>query len=141
MEIANEYRISGFDHSIIKKEEGEVELMSLVRSTAPSLLVSTAGMGDAYFPPVLAEAADYILLHGNVSEPEDYPERIKTLKGYGKPVIFNEDWCFSDDTRGIPDAITKMKAALRNGASWGIHEPEAEPDISFHFQYRDSRGG
>ncbi len=120
VEIANEYRIRGFDHSIIKEEKGEVELMALVRSTAPSLLVSTAGMGDAEFPPILAEAADFMLLHGNTTEPEDYPARIQKVSGYGKPVIFNEDWCFSDDTRGIPDAITKMKAAFTNGASWGI---------------------
>jgi len=119
VEIANEYRISGFDHPIIKKEKGEVELMSLVRSTAPSLLVSTAGMGDARFHEILARAADFILLHGNVSEPGEYPERIKSVEGYGKPVIFNEDWCFSNDTRGIPDAIIKMKTAFENGASWG----------------------
>ena len=119
VEIANEYRIRGFDHSIIKEEKGEVELMALVRSTAPSLLVSTAGMGDAGFPPILAEAADFILLHGNTTEPEDYPARIRKVSGHGKPVIFNEDWCFSDDTRGIPDAVTKMNAAFTNGASWG----------------------
>jgi Cellulase (glycosyl hydrolase family 5) len=119
VEIANEYRISGFDHSIIKKEEGEVELMSLVRSIAPSLPVSTSGMGDARFHENLAENADFFLVHGNVSEPEDYPEKIRMLKNYGKPVVFNEDWCFSDDTRGIPDAVKKMKAAFSNGASWG----------------------
>lgn len=120
VEIANEYKISGFDHPIIRSEEGEVELMSLVRSVAPGIPVSTAGMGDARFHPDLAEAADYILLHGNTSDPEDYPEKIKAVSGYGKPVIFNEDWCFSDDTRGVYDAVEKMKAAFKNGASWGI---------------------
>ena len=120
VEIANEYKISGFDHPIIRSEEGEVELMSLVRSVAPGIPVSTAGMGDARFHPDLAEAADYILLHGNASDPEDYPEKIKAVSGYGKPVIFNEDWCFSDDTRGVYDAVEKMKAAFKNGASWGV---------------------
>ncbi len=133
VEIANEYNISGFDHSIIEKEDGEVELMSLVRSIAPSLLVSTSGIGDARFHESLAKSADYILLHGNSSEPEEYPERIKALRGYGKPVVFNEDWCFSDDTRGIPDAAEKMKAAFENGASWGIMNQKRNQTYPFTF--------
>jgi len=119
VEISNEYRHPGFDHEILLSEEGQVELMRLVRSKAPSIPVSTSGMGNARFHPLLAEAADYILLHGNTSDPEDYPERIKTVSMYGKPVIFNEDWCFSDDSRGIFDAVEKMTAAFTNGASWG----------------------
>lgn len=141
VEIANEYKISGFDHSIIQKEEGEVELMTLVRSVAPSLLVSTAGMGDARFHESLAEAADYILLHGNVSEPGEYPERIKSVTGYGKPVIFNEDWCFSDDTRGFPDAVEKMKAAFENGASWGIMNQKRNQAWPFNFTIGTPGGG
>jgi len=120
VEISNEYRHPGFDHQILLSEEGQVELMRLVRSKAPSIPVSTSGMGNARFHPLMAEAADYILLHGNTSDPGDYPERIKTVSMYGKPVIFNEDWCFSDDTRGIYDAVEKMTAAFTNGASWGI---------------------
>ncbi|MFH1964537.1 MAG: cellulase family glycosylhydrolase [Acidobacteriota bacterium] len=133
VEIANEYKHSGFDHPIILEEDGEVELMSLVRSAAPSLLVSTAGMGNARFHKNLAEAADYILLHGNVSEPVEYPERIKSVTGYGKPVIFNEDWCFSDDSREIPDAVEKMKAAFKNGASWGVMNQKRNQAWPFNF--------
>jgi hypothetical protein len=133
VEIANEYRHPGFDHEILISEEGEVALMSLVRSVAPNIPVSTAGMGDARFHPDLAEAADYILLHGNTSDPEEYPERIKAVSVYGKPVIFNEDWCFSDDTRGVYDAVEKMKAAFKNGASWGVMNQKRNQTWPFEF--------
>lgn len=141
VEIANEYKHSGFDHPIILEEDGEVELMSLVRSAAPELQVSTAGMGNARFHESLAEAADYILLHGNVSEPGEYPESIKSVTGYDKPVIFNEDWCFSDDTRGVPDAIEKMKAAFENGASWGVMNQKRNQTWPFIFKIGEPGGG
>ena len=140
VEIANEYKISGFDHPIIQSEDGEAELMSLVRSAAPTLLVSTAGMGDALFHETLAQAADYILLHGNVSDPEDYPERIGKLKAYGKPIIFNEDWCFSDDTRGIPDAVVKMRTAFESGASWGNMNQKRNQTWPFRFTIGNAAG-
>jgi hypothetical protein len=120
IEIANEYRHGGFVHRILKTEAGQVELMDLVRSVYPRLLVSTSGMGNARFHPMLGKAADFILLHGNETSPEDYAERVAAVAEYGKPVVFNEDWCFSDDRRGIPDAPAKATAAFENGASWGI---------------------
>jgi hypothetical protein len=94
--------------------------MNIVRSTAPSLLVSTSGMGDAKFHQKLAETADFILIHGNSSKPDEYESKINALKRYKKPIVFNEDWCFSDDTRGVGDAVQKATAAWKAGASWGI---------------------
>jgi hypothetical protein len=120
VEIANEYRHGGFDHGILKTEAGQVELMDLVRSVHPKLPVSTSGMGNARFHPTLCEAADFLLLHNNETEPADYAERIAAVTTYGKPIVFNEDWCFSDDRRGIADAPAKATAAFENGASWGI---------------------
>jgi len=120
IEIANEYTHGGFDNNIIKNANGEVELINIVRSTAPDLLVSTSGIGDCRFHEKLCEAADFILIHGNGCNPDIYEERVNSFKKYGKPIIFNEDWCFSDDPRGVPDAVEKVTAAFKAGASWGI---------------------
>lgn len=120
IEIANEYRHGGFSHRFLKTEAGQVELMDLVRSVHPKLLVSTSGMGNARFHPMLCDAADFILLHGNETEPEDYARRIAAVAEHGKPVVFNEDWCFRDDRRGVADAPVKATAAFENDASWGI---------------------
>jgi hypothetical protein len=133
VEIANEYRHPGFDHQIILEEEGEIRLMETVRENGPDLMVSTSGMGDALFHNSLADAADFILLHGNVSEPEDYAGRVAAVEGSGKPIVFNEDWCFSDDTRGVFDAVIKMKAAFHNGASWGVMNQQRNQTYPFEF--------
>jgi hypothetical protein len=133
VEIANEYRHDGFDHAILREEAGEAKLMNLVRSVHPKLLVSTSDLGDARLHPSLCEAADFILLHGNGTEPEDYPQRISVVAKYGKPVVFNEDWCFSDDSRGVADAPAKAKAAFENGASWGIMNQRRNQQWPFVF--------
>jgi hypothetical protein len=133
VEISNEYRHPGFDHPILLEEEGQILLMEIVRSQAPGLLVSTSGMGDAKLHEKLAEAADFILIHGNTTEPEEYPVRIAALEGFEKPIVFNEDWCFSDDTRGIPDAITKLRTAFECGASWGIMNQKRNQTYPFEF--------
>jgi hypothetical protein len=133
IEIANEYRHGGFDHEILRSEAGEIELMNLVRSVHPKLPVSTSDLGNARLHSSLCEAADFILLHGNGTEPDDYAERIEAVKGYGKPVVFNEDWCFSDDPRGVGDAPVKARAAFENGASWGIMNQKRNQQWPFVF--------
>ncbi len=134
VEIANEYRHPGFDHQIITDEDGEVELMNLVRQTAPNLLVSTSGMGDAKFHSSLANAADFILIHGNTSDPDEYEGKVNALKHYNKPIVFNEDWCFSDDTRRIGDAVEKLTNAFEAGASWGIMNQIRNQQYPFIFE-------
>jgi hypothetical protein len=119
IEIANEYVHGGFC-DFIKSEDGEIELMNIVRLTAPGLIVSTSGIGNCLFHEKLCEAADFILIHGNGCAPDIYEERVSALKRYGKPIVFNEDTGFSDDPRGVPDAAEKATTALRAGASWGI---------------------
>jgi len=141
IEIANEYAHSGFDNRIIKNEDGEVELMNIVRSTAPDLLVSTSGIGNCLFHEKLCEAADFILIHGNGCNPDVYDERVGALKEYGKPIVFNEDWCFSDDPRGIPDAVQKATAAFEAGASWGIMNEERNQHWPFTFGIGDPEEG
>jgi hypothetical protein len=36
-------------------------------------------------------------------------ERQTAVSIDGKPVVFNEDWCFSDDRRGTADAPSKQR--------------------------------
>lgn len=141
IEIANEYPHGGFDHRIIRDEEGEVELMDVVRSTAPDLLVSTSGIGNGRFHPKLAEAADFILIHGNSCDPDEYASKVEALRPFGKPIVFNEDWCFSDDPRGVGDAIQKATAAFEAGASWGIMNQKRNQQWPFLFSIGDPREG
>jgi hypothetical protein len=141
IEIANEYVHKGFDHSIIKEEDGEGELMNIVRSTAPNLLVSTSGIGNCLFHEKLCEAADFILIHGNGCNPDVYEERVGVLKKYAKPIVFNEDWCFSDDSRGVPDAVQKATAAFEAGASWGIMNERRNQHWPFTFGIGDPKKG
>jgi hypothetical protein len=133
IEIANEYTHGGFTNNIIKDVDGEVELINIVRSTAPELLVSTSGMGDCKFHEKLCEAADFILIHGNGCNPDIYERQVNSFKKYGKPIVFNEDWCFSDDPRGVPDAVDKVTAAFEAGASWGIMNEERNQYWPFTF--------
>jgi hypothetical protein len=90
-------------------------------------------VGDARFHEKLERSADFILIHGNTTDPEEYPAQIEALRGCEKPIVFNEDWCFSDDTRGIPDAITKLRAAFNSGASWGIMNQKRNQTYPFRF--------
>ena len=132
IEIANEYVHKGFA-DIIRSEDGEIELMNIVRSTAPGLIVSTSGIGNCLFHEKLCEAADIILIHGNGSSPDIYHEKVNGYKKYGKPIVFNEDWCFSDDPRRVPDAVQKVTAAFEAGASWGIMNEERNQYWPFTF--------
>lgn len=132
IEIANEYVHRGF-RDFIKSEDGEVELMNIVRSTAPDLIVSTSGVGNCRFHEKLCEAADFIMIHGNGCAPDIYEERINPLKKHGKPIIFNEDTGFSDDPRGAADAPEKATAAFAAGASWGIMNLERNQHYPFIF--------
>lgn len=132
IEIANEYPHKGFA-DIIRTEDGEVELINIVRSKATDLIVSTSGIGDCEFHEKLCNAADIILIHGNGCNPEIYAERVNSFKKYRKPIVFNEDWCFSDDPRGIPDAVQKATSAFKAGASWGIMNQKRNQHWPFIF--------
>jgi len=141
IEIANEYPHPGFDHRIIRDEDGEIDLMSIVRSVSSDLLVSTSGIGDGQYHPKLAEAADFILIHGNGCEPNEYHDKVSVLRRYGKPVVFNEDWCFSDDPRGVFDAVDKATAAFEAGASWGIMNQKRNQHWPFIFGIGNPEAG
>jgi hypothetical protein len=114
LEVSNEFDHGGFDHRILRSVEGQLELIRLAKRTAPSLLVSTSGLGHGRYPAELAEAADFILIHFNGTKVEDIPDRIAVLTGYGKPIVCNED-----DKQGAT-AARAAELCVANGASWGL---------------------
>ncbi len=117
LEISNEYRHGGFrnwvDGEWLMSEEGQVELMELAQQHHPELLVSTSGMGNGLFHELLANAADFLLIHFNTTSLDLYESRIKDVQKYGKPLVCNED-----DKLG-PEGAFAQAIAVKNGCSWG----------------------
>src|SRR5436190_16909251 len=127
LEIANEFPHAGFDHRLIRSEEGEVELIKLARMTAPGLLVSTSGMGDGKCSDKVAEAADYLLIHFNGVNVEQIPARIAALKRFHKPIVCNED-----ATIGLT-AARAAKFAVSAGGAWGFMAEQQNQHFPFKF--------
>lgn len=114
LEVANEFPHRGFNHRILRDPEGEAELIRLAKKTHPRLLVSTSGIGDGRFPDVVAEAADFILIHFNGVPVAAIPQRIAALKRFGKPIVCNED-----DKTGVV-AAQAAELSVKHDASWGL---------------------
>jgi hypothetical protein len=118
LEVSNEYRHWGFrswqDGDWLISEEGQAELIRLARRVNPGLLVSTSGMGDGKFPESLAREADFILIHFNHTELDDYESSINELKKYGKPIVCNED------EKTGREAATAQALAVKYGCGWGF---------------------
>lgn len=128
IEIANEFNIRGFDHAILSSPDGEVELMRLVRQVAPGLLVSTSGVGDGKLPAPAAEASDYLLIHFNGTPVEAIPDRIASLRGYGKAIVCNED-----DKVGRT-AARALEVCVEKGASYGLMLKDRNQYAPFLFE-------
>lgn len=127
LEVANEFPHKGFDHAILRKPEGQVALIQLAKKTYPDLLVSTSGIGDGQYPDIVAEAADFILIHFNGVPVEAIPQRIAALKKFGKPIVCNED----DKTGEV--AARAAELCVQNGASWGLMLKEQNQYWPFEF--------
>jgi CubicO group peptidase (beta-lactamase class C family) len=127
LEIANEFNHSGFDHAILKKTEGQVELIRVAKKTSPKLLVSTSGLGDGRLPDNVARASDFLLIHFNGTKLDDIPKRIQALKKYGKPIVCNEDQKYGER------AAKAAQLSVRHGASWGFMHEKTNQHYPFHF--------
>jgi len=127
LEVANEFPHKGFDHPILRKPEGEVELIHLAKRACPDLLVSTSGIGDGRYPETVAQTADFVLIHFNGVPVEEIPERIAALKRFGKPIVCNED-----DKTGVV-AARAAELCVKNGASWGLMLKEINQYWPFEF--------
>jgi len=128
LEIANEWGHPGFDHDLLRRPEGQVELIRLARRAAPDLLVSTSGLGDGRMNEAVARAVDFILIHFNGTPVGEIPRRVRALKRYGKPIVCNED-----DKTGAEGAAA-LRACAANGASWGFMHKRLNQYRPFEFR-------
>jgi len=131
LEIANEFNHSGFDHPILKKSEGQVELIRLAKETWAKLLVSTSGLGNGRLPDNVCRAGDFLLIHFNGTKLDDIPNRIQALKKYGKPIICNEDQKYGQQ------AAEAARLSVEHGASWGFMHEKINQHFPFHFKGAD----
>lgn len=127
LEIANEYGHRGFDHEIISTPDGMAELIRLARTENANLLVSASGLGNGRIDSLVAEAADFILIHFNSTPVEDIPLRVNALKKYNKAIVCNED-----DKVGA-EAVRALKAAVWAGCSWGYMNNDVNQYVPFEF--------
>lgn len=93
-----------------------------VANAAGRLLVSTSFTGGAIPPPNVAQAADFLLLHGNgVQDPAkivQMVDRTRKLSGYhNQPILFNEDDHFDFDK-----PRNNFLAAVSAYAGWGYFD-------------------
>lgn len=97
-------------------------MIETLRKRQPQLLYSTStvlGIGGAGFPPEsLYSAADYILVHGNLCDPESlgrYLRKLRSLPAFienPKPIVINED---------SPDSLN-LDASWPEHVSWGYYD-------------------
>ncbi len=127
LEIANEHTHRGFDHEIISRPEGMAQLIRLARSENANLLVSASGLGKGRIDSLVAEAADFILIHFNSTPVEDIPSRIDALKKYNKAIVCNED------NKVGAEAVRALQAAVRAGCSWGYMNNDVNQYVPFEF--------
>jgi CubicO group peptidase (beta-lactamase class C family) len=128
LEIANESGHGGFDHSLLKTAEGQVELIALAKKVHFDLLVSTSGLGDGACPKQVSRVADFLLIHLNGTKIDDIPARIKALREHGKPIVCNED--AKTGNAGVQAA----EECIANGASWGLMVEKVNQHYPFSFK-------
>lgn len=132
LEITNEYNHDGYknwpDGEWLVTEQGQNELIMMVKRLYPSLLVSTSGMGDGTYRPLLTKEADFFIIHFNNTAIEDIPIKIKELKKYGKPIICNED----DKLKN--QGAFAMALSVLNGCGWGYMNYPVNQEAPFRFK-------
>jgi CubicO group peptidase (beta-lactamase class C family) len=127
LEIANEFDHGGFNHPLIRRVNGEIELIHLAKATAPDLLVSTSGQGDGRAADSLAGVADFLLVHFNGTPLDDIPARIAALKRFGKPIVCNEDEKIGEAGARAADLC------VSHGISWGLMAEKVNQRFPFAF--------
>lgn len=133
LETTNEFTHAGFTHTRLMTSEGQVELIQLAKRTAPELLVSVSGCGDALIPDPVGAVADFILFHLNRIPLDEIPAKIAALERFGKAVVCNEDRKIGEE------GARAAEICVANGASWGLMAREVNQyNPPFRFEgYRD----
>ncbi len=124
VEVANECDIF-YDHEILNPE-GIPELINLVKSMTKDgrrLLVSTSFSGTVVPTTPVAEASDFILLHGNgADKPKTLRDvivrtRQRSQAHASKPIIVNED-----DHYAYDEAESNLSVSVDEYVSWGLFD-------------------
>ena len=132
LEIANEYGHRGFDHAILKSDEGMASLVQLAKRTAPRLLVGASEKGGhgaypAGFLEHVVPASDFLLVHLNVTPLAGVPARLAQLANISKPIVCNED-----DKVG-EEAARTAELCVARGVSWGFMHAKINQHFPFNF--------
>ena len=142
IEVANEHDVPQFiDHPLVYYPEGVAALINLAQEESGGLPVGCSGRGGSVYREI-AEASDYILIHGNGCTRQRLYNMIKEVRSWdlNKPIVCNED----------SQAIGQMAVTYRHGVSWGYYnnmtkqEPPADwgitPGEDTFFAYRMAQG-
>jgi len=122
IEINNECDVTRYDYAILKPARVP-ELIRSVKAQGKDhgLLVGTSFGGGSIPTAGVAEASDFLLLHGNgVKEPKRIAEIVRKTRDIAKrklPILFNEDDHFDFDK-----PQNNCLAALDEYASWGYFD-------------------
>src|SRR5262245_8575174 len=122
IEINNECNVDRYEHAILKPARVP-ELIRAVKEQGKDhgLLVGTSFGGGSIPTAGVAEASDFLLLHGNgVKEPKRIAEMVRKTRDVAKrklPILFNEDDHFDFDK-----PANNCLAALDEYASWGYFD-------------------
>ncbi|MDD4109506.1 MAG: hypothetical protein PHH93_12380 [Prolixibacteraceae bacterium] len=137
IEVCNESMVRPYDHAILKPDRIH-ELIQYVRDKNYKdyrFLVGTSYGGGQIPGSKVAEASDFILIHGNgVKDPERITQMVKDVRnipGYrGQPILFNEDDHFDFDK---PE--NNFVNAVKEYASWGYFDYRFEGE-GFEYGYQ-----
>jgi hypothetical protein len=142
IEIANEHDVQPFKrHPLIFYPEGVATLIDLARQESGGMAVGCSGKGNAYSREI-AEASDYILIHGNGTSRQQLYNMILDIQNWGlnRPIVCNED----------SQAIGQMEVTFKTGTSWGYYNnmTKQEPPMDWRvtkgedlfFAYRMAEG-
>ena len=122
IEINNECDVRRYDHDILKPPRAP-ELIRAVKEQgkAHGLLVGTSFGGGSIPTAGVAEASDFLLLHGNgVKDPKRIGQMVRQARMVADrklPILFNEDDHYDFDR---PE--NNCLAALDEYASWGYFD-------------------
>jgi hypothetical protein len=126
-EVANESNVDLFsDHPILQPDNIHQLITQAKNRSGGKLLVSTSINSGSKIPPdSIIRASDYVLLHGNGTNPARLKEVIDTVRGRDvyisqpKPILVNED----------STSTAQMDAALSKGVGWGYYDQEGFQNI------------
>jgi hypothetical protein len=132
LEVVNEYGHTGFDHAVLRSDDGVAGLIRLAQGRLSSLPVSASTRGTARTTPRVAAASDLILVHFNDLSTSEIRSRVRDLRtaNNGKPIVCNEDG------RTGSAAVSALMASVDEGASYGLMVERVNQHYPFYFRGR-----